>query len=502
VRLNPFLRLKFLRLNQFRTAQILILIFVLLSPAVSSEAEVTPTPNALTITTARQAIEERNLLIQTTKPLKNLKVIALDLNRSDSIGVIPAIAIRSQLQAGAEIAANDVLSIPITVDLSQSHVSGEFTGFLIVKFDEGQYRVPMTVKVKDHFVLPLMLLIIGVGVGVRVSVYLQEGRNRDEIIVQMSRLRSQIRADQALAQSFQNKVNDWLIDVETALENQRWELAQKSLENAQAVWSKWNKGREDWLVQLAHQKKLLEEIKNGESFDPNSLYLQTLIVSLEDAARAVADYETPQRLRQTLVLVIEQMNRYSAGCSQLYDLNQQRNELPSAQAEIWRQKAQNLRHRLNHLSPNKADDFAAWEKDMATALEDVLKERQQSEQESIRSGGSGIGYRSSGSMLSRAIAPVPSARDLRQADEGQQAKQRLQLFSWLAWGIALCLLAGTGFQKLYVANPIFGANPFGDYFSLVAWGFGSEATRQSIAKVVRGWGMPDKGEKGEKAEKV
>jgi hypothetical protein len=48
----------------------------------------------------------------------------------------------------------------------------------------------------------------------------------------------------------------------------------------------------------------------------------------------------------------------------------------------------------------------------------------------------------------------------------------------------------TGFNQLYVDQPVFGASPVKDYFSLLVWGFGAEATRGAVAKVVQGWALP------------
>jgi hypothetical protein len=56
--------------------------------------------------------------------------------------------------------------------------------------------------------------------------------------------------------------------------------------------------------------------------------------------------------------------------------------------------------------------------------------------------------------------------------------------------IAVVFLAGAGFRQLYVDQPTFGANPWKDYFALLAWGFGAEATRDAVTKVVQGWGLP------------
>ena len=55
---------------------------------------------------------------------------------------------------------------------------------------------------------------------------------------------------------------------------------------------------------------------------------------------------------------------------------------------------------------------------------------------------------------------------------------------------ALPFLAGAGFAELYIANPTFGANAWGNYFALLAWGLGAEATRAAVAQMVRSWALP------------
>lgn len=35
-----------------------------------------------------------------------------------------------------------------------------------------------------------------------------------------------------------------------------------------------------------------------------------------------------------------------------------------------------------------------------------------------------------------------------------------------------------------------GANAWGDYFALLVWGFGAEATRAAVTGMVRNWGLP------------
>ncbi|NEP76589.1 MAG: hypothetical protein F6K29_34610 [Okeania sp. SIO2G5] len=65
------------------------------------------------------------------------------------------------------------------------------------------------------------------------------------------------------------------------------------------------------------------------------------------------------------------------------------------------------------------------------------------------------------------------------------ADGRLRAFYISSYIGSVIMLASVGFSSLYSDNPTFGANFFADYFSLVAWGFGAEATRDTVTKVVR-----------------
>jgi len=90
----------------------------------------------------------------------------------------------------------------------------------------------------------------------------------------------------------------------------------------------------------------------------------------------------------------------------------------------------------------------------------------------------------------RLIARAPSAQPLSWQEEVSTAGQRLKQFKVASYAIAIVFLAGAGFNQLYVDNPTFGANPWKDYFALLAWGFGAEATRDAVTKMVQGWGLP------------
>ena len=84
--------------------------------------------------------------------------------------------------------------------------------------------------------------------------------------------------------------------------------------------------------------------------------------------------------------------------------------------------------------------------------------------------------------------PVPDVQPLQLNPVG--SARNLFLFQLLSYTIAIFLLAGAGFRQLYVTQPTFGANLWTDYFALLAWGFGAEATRDAVTKTIREWKLP------------
>lgn len=475
-----------MRLYMYGWQQAFLAIFFLGS-ATSTSAEVTVTPDALTIALTRDA-EMRTLIVQSDQVVNRLKFATLDLSRTDGVAVFSASRIQVTASPDTKIAANDFVSIPITFDAAGLQRSGEYNGVLLMLYDGGQQKIPLLVRVKDPAWLPFLWLAAGVGLGISVSNYRKDGLVRDEIVVQVGRLRNQMRSDQELAQSFQSRVDEHLVDVDAALESKRWDAARSAIDAAQAVWDKWRRGRADWLAQLTYQKKLMAKVE--EMIDPDTLYQQAVKTALEGTEQEAADKARPQDLRQTLLNINQQVDRYGQGKQELDALDQRRTDaaLPGYRDDFWRQESQDLRRRLNALSPTDEAAFTNWQVAIATKLTQLIEELERLQ--SLESGLPTVGGRGVDEQIVLTVKREnipPPCKSVKETDPAQSAKSRLQAFSWLYYAISLFLLAGAGFNQLYVSKPTFGANPFPDYFALIAWGFGSEVTRESIAKVLQDW---------------
>lgn len=443
--------------------------------------ELSATPTQLTISGKRGESATRQVMLKSNLPVSDLKIIPLELTRADGQLVISATAIRPAPSQG-NIDQSGLLEVLFTFDLKGAP-SGEFAGQIWIQHQAGRLVLPVTVKVKDHWPWPLALLLLGIILGIVVSRYRDAGRPRDEVLVRAGQLRAEMRAEPELAQAFKVKIEALLLDVSAALQNEKWDDAKKSIEQAEAVMLKWRKGRADWQEQFKYQQELIRRAKDMEWESSN--YLLMVIRKLEDTTRKAPDLEGPDKLRDALDKIKEQLNHYVVLKSLLDDLDNFWKRLPPEKQEPWRLKSLAWKQRMDNLSP---DDQAAYET-LREEIEAGIEELKKLISEHLKATGakSPAGF---ASTLISLLLPPPSASALDTAATAEDAKTRLRIFMLTSYALAVALLAGAAFGELYVSKQTFGANPWSDYFTLLAAGFGAEATRAAVAAMLRSWGLP------------
>jgi|SRR6476469_2751319 len=479
------------------TIGLLVGIFELFAvTSVNAQPKVAAEPAQITVSGMRGTVATRNIALQTTTPIDRLQLIPLDLNRGDGDSVFPAQAISVGKPAVTPTNQN-LMTTLVTFDLKQVPKSGEFSGKLWLSYPDGEQTIPVTVKVKDHWLLPLVILLIGTGLGVCVSIYRAQGRPRDEILVRVSQLRSQIQddADLSIFKAFQVRMNAQLIDVKIALQGEHWEEAQNALKQAELVGSKWLKGRVDWLAQLAYCDEIKQRLQD---MNPSIPFIQAVHRSLEDALRDAPDLERPAELRERLQKIAEQVNFYIPLQAKIEQLIKLSNKLSGEQAESWQPKLQSLKQRMENLQPADLTKDAKFGTEVEEAIAEITQLLSQ-QKEMVDSTEVDFGVNvtraiAKGSLIQdlklRLLGPAPSTRSLSWEEQASGANVRLKVFTVSSYVIAIVFLAGTGFSQLYIDKPTFGDNPWKDYFALMAWGFGAEATRDAVTKVVQGWGLP------------
>jgi len=286
-------------------------------------------PPQLNVTGVRGSATTRQLVLTSSAPITNPQLIPLDLIRVDGAKVFPATNIRAELLSQPKPTE---ATAQVNFDLHNfwGISSGEFNGKLRLSDVAGQVDIPVTIRIKDFWLLPLIVLIIGTGLGLAVSTYRAQGQPKDEILLRVGRLRSQLQEELEAEKSapFQIQVEAYLYDVKMAIQGEQLEAGRAAIAQAEQVWRKWVKGRNDWLVQLAYRDELVESVQD---LNPNVLYVQTVRRELEDIYRNAPNFEGPDKLRDRLDEIAQQINRYLQLQAKMKQMNEVAANLPAEQ---------------------------------------------------------------------------------------------------------------------------------------------------------------------------
>jgi predicted nuclease with TOPRIM domain len=476
-----------------------------------AQTKVLAKPDSLTITGIRGAAtkETRNLTLRSTDPINNIRIYTFDLYNSDRDRVFPKslITVPSQVK----LVNNESLeTFPVEFNL-QNSPSGEFQGEILISYDGSEVSVPVIVRVKDPWYLPFTLLVFGVLLGTTVSSYSRSGRIADEIAVSIESLRTQLKSDTDIPPSFASRISTHLIDAEFAKDAKQIDSAQKSVSEARNFWNKWIRQRVDWLEALKVGNILKDNLTKLPIQDAQTLYIQAIQKDLTNILLTIADIPNPSELGQKINQLSQQQRSYLSVQEQLRSLqkgmekfkltNTEQSDRDKLQA--LKEQVTKLNHQLGDLLPSNQEEntelkaitteinqaFDTFktldnnnkvEKDLPTFN---LPELEIAESKSVKDLATEV------PVLSVPEIPSPQTDDnfiLKViAILIRNPSQRLQIFSIAGYLTTIAFFAGTGFNQLYLESPTFGANGIKDYFALIAWGFGAEATRSAITNAIR-----------------
>lgn len=473
---------------KFTLASILNILFLTLliwmeSLAVA-QAEITVTPRAITIHATRGETVTRTIALRSPENMGNVKAIALDAFSTDNSVVLPSKVIQITIPP-AQINSNEVISIPITFHL-QAVPSGEFTGEILLMDASSETSIPVIVRVKDPWPHPLITLLLGIAIGMAVSAYSSQGKLSDEVTVNLENIRTQIEPDKAEARSFWSRVDMHLTVAKQARDANQIAAAQTALDHAKTVWNKWLQQRPNWLIQFRYYDNLRQRLDQEDLKANPALYVQAIARDLEEVLQNAPDLSTPDELQQRLDQLSQQLNRYIRLSMQLEKLKGLIAVLEGDQRYEWEDKADGLTQRSQMLLPAQESEIQTLEDELNDSIEKVRALGAQSSE---------IIKGMDGNMAAGLVLQAPSVQapdrspdsTWRQtwraiASHWQTAKGRLRLFYLSSYLISFTVLAGGGFNQLYWTKPTFGANGWGDYFALLALGFGAEATRNVVTQ--------------------
>jgi len=500
-------------------------------------------PRQLSVAGMQGHKETRTLLIRAGVPVTDLRIVPLDLSGPDGDTVLPAHTVGVDVQT-TSIPSGGLLTVPITFDLAGVS-SGQFAGELLITYSGQSFTVPVSVAVKDPPWLALAALVVGVTLGIGVSAYRAHGRPHDTVLVRLGQIRTQMKADvdlQKAGVSFYNRIDAYLVDVEVALEAQQWEKAQQAVMEAEKLWVRWRRGRPDWLVQLAYYDTLMVKLNELG----NVFYVNEIREAARNAHRAMANLDDPDSFRASLEPLARQINDFIALRERIDVLGATRTggataralqqrlyalapandtalqslkdevenainkaqvahieeravrlvtlsaELPEPHAQAWQPKIAALQDRVEALTADDPTAYLEMESEIDAALEQVTALAATVRRgESLPPVTGDVSFSGPKSALQpeSGLSSPPAISVQTLPEKMAAARQRLSWFTGITYGVAVVFLALAGFVELYGGRIDFGAKGITDYFTLLVWGFGAEATRASIAEMVQGWSI-------------
>ncbi|MEM7063451.1 MAG: OmpH family outer membrane protein [Cyanobacteria bacterium P01_B01_bin.77] len=452
-----------------------------------AHAELLVTPEAITLAGTRNSTVSTTLTLSGETDDIKLEPAVSDLRRGDGAASIAAVDIAIEPNSAVNVPADAPIQIKLTIDLAKASANGEFTGALYLYYEAGRQVIPLTVKVKAAPIGPWILMVVGVLLGTGLSIYRAEGRSRDEIVVQVGHLRTQMRGDPDLHKDFQISIESELIDVEGAVEDKDWKTAQAQVYEARKLWQRWKKYRDDWITQLRDGQRLItQNFDTLSDIEKSKTYLQGVCDFIDATSRKLraGQYETPQGLKDDFVKVRKLLSQYKEGTEIIKHLKQQRSgaSFEADREQHWLNELQRLEGELQNLTLDE-ERFKSWR----AALE-ATKEDLETEIAALPSADS-TSRSSSRRAIIETIPPAPSIIAIGTPEQTNQSKRNIKWSNQVGRVVAVTFLAVLGMSDLYANKATFGADPIRDYFSLLAWGFGAELTRESIVKAAQDLGV-------------
>ncbi|WP_206758809.1 hypothetical protein [Anabaena sp. FACHB-83] len=454
-----------------------------------AQAEVITNPKTITVNATKGDSITRMITLRNNEKINPLKVVTSDLLSADNSSVLPAQAIKLT-SPPTQINPQELISLPIQFDLHNSS-SGEFTGEIVLTYEAGEKTIPVIVRLKDPWPFPLTVLVLGIFIGMAVSAYSSQGKLSDEVTVNIENLRTQIAADQVEARAFWSRADIYLSIAKQARDAKQIVEAQAAINNAKEVWHKWIKQRPDWQILFRYYDKLRQRLDQDDlKEDTAGLYIQVIERDLEQVLQNAPVLSTANELQQALDKISQQINTYIQLKTQLEKLKNLTAGLEDInQRYEWEDKASELKQKLHTLLPAQETEIQTLQSEINTSIEKVrVLEIQVFDVEKSIDGGSEAGMViQAPSVSENESSQVPFFNNTGKAIASlwQTANGRLKLFYLSSYLISFTVLAGSGFNQLYWTKPTFGANGWGDYFALLALGFGAEATRNVVTQVAR-----------------
>ncbi len=497
---------------------LLLVLFTRSAAAQAASIEVRPAEVTLHVQTGGQI--QRSLLLRTSSDIDVVVIEPGELSSDKNPRAVPLPGRRLELADSRETpGAGRYWDVPLSIDVA-GLPAGEYTTTLSFVSGGGTVKVPVKILVRHPVYLPALVLLFGIAAGLGLSRYRTYGRPRDLLLTQLGTLRALLQQDvllrdgiplddgegavgeaagsatggraavpDVLENPFRDKAEGFLLNAELGLQSEQLDAARTQLQQAAEVLRAWSQARLEWSKQLAYLARLQNKL--GQGGGDESSFRQQQRRRLADLIDGAPLQKSPQTLREAAVPLVERLGVQQQLVARIVELESQASKLAAPAWRSWQARCAALRRRADGLGEGQAAidglqaELAKAETELGSELSanagDTPDSADDAPMTTLHSAAA------AGSAHPSGIEPVPETQlGLLTGNTPGRAAWRLQVFLVGTYGIMLLLLAGAGLNEVYAKRPTFGADLLGDYLTLLLWGFGAEATRDSIAAALRG----------------
>ncbi len=452
------------------------------------QGAVVVTPSPLNIVTAwgcpwwQACSQTLQLTLQASSPVAKMSVLIEDLRRSDSAALLPSSQVDVQL-AARDLKPGQIVTMTMGIQL-QDLPAGEYTGNLLLSHSGGIERLPVTVRVRDWYLPPLILMISTLLLGMAFKHYRDQMAPRDDLVVQVGYLVQLRDSDSELLEQFAQALTTQIEDARVALSFSKLSTAQTAIATAQTIWSRWSRSRTAWLELEQKRGELVAALDAEPRVDVGSKLRSSLDEELHTCQRDMPLSDDPDTIRKRLQAIRNLLNLYREVSGRISALFFTIANLPDEESrKSW--QATLTQHSDKLLQMTLSDQVAMEDLERL-----VNTDAQTIQAELARTAGAqpqgGVLSSRSGIVPSR---PLPLFGALAASLPG--GDQQLQLAQWrrIIFNISSIIITAVGllplgFTQLYVDKPTFGMNPWLDYPALIFWALGIEATREGVLSLV------------------
>lgn len=337
--------------------------------------------------------------------------------------------------------------------------AGLYEGEVLLLGATQSWRLPARLEVKDGPLFPMLVLLFGVTCGLAMTRYQEGGKDRDELIVAWGQLPTAA-SEPKLPEAWLRSLRARQLEFDAALRAQRWSQAREQLAQAQATWLAWQRDRDAWLAVDAFAQEVvrLDALDRDEAPFPRAAH-----DAVHAALAAGPAHHDPNQTRDAIEQIRHRSRRYHQLRPSLRQA-QDPNLDPTTRRALLRQVEQ---------LPYGDDAALNALCDEVEAFAGALVSEQPAHDGPLSFGAE--------EPAGLQIPPRTGTNPLPTAD---QSSRNLRLFSLTTSLITVAVIAWAGFQELYSADPTFGANRWGDYATLLAWGLFSESARNAAWKTI------------------